>query len=122
MALKSPIDGLVEAIGVGPGEWADPQKPEGLVTVVKNDPLWVEMHLPVEQSQKIKKGDGLTVKHAGDAQPAEAKVIFITPVSDAASGTALVRLELPNPQDRPSGLSVSVMLPETVVAAAADGR
>lgn len=121
MALKSPIDGEIEAIGVGPGEWADPQKPEGLITVVKNDPLWVEMHLPVEQSQKLKAGQSLPVKYDGDAKDNEAKVIFITPVSDAASATSLVRLEMPNPQKRPAGLSVSVKLPDDV-AAMAEGR
>ncbi|HEV7299311.1 MAG TPA: efflux RND transporter periplasmic adaptor subunit [Tepidisphaeraceae bacterium] len=123
MELKSPIDGQVESIDVGPGEWADPQKQTGAVTVVQNNPLWVEVHLPTRQSQHLDRNAPLMVKHVGDekAQAIPAKIIYINPVADAASDTQLVRLELPNPDNRSSGLQVSVTLPENV-AALAEGR
>jgi RND family efflux transporter MFP subunit len=121
MILKSPIDGEVLSIDVGPGEWADPQKPTGLVTVLKNDPLWVEVHLPSSQSQKLDKNASLLVKHDKDDQGTTAKIIFMAPEVDAASDTQLVRLELPNPKNRRSGLQVTVVLPENV-AAVAQGR
>lgn len=121
MLLKSPIDGEVESIDVGPGEWADPQKPAGSVTVVKNDPLWVEVHLPTRQSQKLDRGTPLMVKYDRDAKATPAKIIFVNPVADAASNTQLVRLELPNPNGKSSGLQVTVELPENV-AAVAEGR
>ena len=121
MALKSPIDGQVEAIEVGPGEWADPQKPNGAVTVVKNDPLWVEIHLPTRQSQRLEHGATLMVKNVDQDKAQPAKIIYINPVADAASDTQLVRLEMPNPENRSSGLQVTVTLPDAV-AALAEGR
>jgi RND family efflux transporter MFP subunit len=121
MVLKSPIDGEVLSIDVGPGEWADPQKPSGLVTVVKNDPLWVEVNLPSNQSLKLDKDVSLLVKHDRDDKGTMAKIIYMAPQIDAASDTQLVRLELPNPQNRRSGLQVMVTLPENV-AAVAEGR
>jgi RND family efflux transporter MFP subunit len=121
MRLTSPIDGEVEAIDVGPGEWADPQKPSGSVTVVKNDPLWVEVHLPTRQSQRLDHNAPLMVKYEDDAKATPAKIIYINPVADAASDTQLVRLELPNPTGRSSGLQVTVQLPDNV-AAMAEGR
>jgi len=121
MVLKSPIDGEVEAIDVGPGEWADPQKPEGLVTVVKNNPLWVEVHLPTAQAQSLDRKRPLVVTTVGDTKGVEAKIIFVTPRADAASGTQMIRLEMPNANNRASGLQVNVTLPENV-AAVAEGR
>jgi RND family efflux transporter MFP subunit len=121
MALKSPIDGIVESIDVGPGEWADPQKPSGIVTVVQNNPMWVELHLPTSQSQQLDPKTPLMVQLGPDAKPVEGKIIFITPVADAASGTQLVRLEVPNPDNLTTGKPATVTLPANV-AGMAQGR
>ena len=43
---------VVEQIDVSVGEVTDPQKP--VLTVVQNDPLWVEFHLTTSQSRKLK--------------------------------------------------------------------
>jgi RND family efflux transporter MFP subunit len=106
MQLSSPIDGQVDSIDRNPGEVVDPVKP--LCTVVKNDPLWVEVHVPVSQSLLLKLGQTLPVRYNGDDKPAEAKVIYLAPQADAASNTQLVRLEMPNPSGRASGLQVQV--------------
>jgi RND family efflux transporter MFP subunit len=118
MAIKSPIDGVVESIDVGPGEWADPQKPSGIVTVVQNNPLWVELHLPTSVSERLDPKVPLKVELASDAKPVEGKIIFITPVADAASGTQLVRLEVPNPDNLTTGKPATVILPANVAGMA----
>jgi multidrug resistance efflux pump len=117
MHLKSPIDGLVEKLNLGLGEVVDPNKPS--CTVVKNDPLWVEIHLPSRQAAELGMGDTLPVQEDGKKLWADAKVIFLSPVADAASGTRLVRLAMPNPTGVPSGLQVSVKLPEKLLSASA---
>jgi len=110
MKLLSPIDGIVEKLDLGEGEVVDPDKPS--CTVVQNDPLWVEVHLPSLQARKLTLGDSLPVQHEGEKDWQSGKVIYLAPVADAASGTRMVRLELPNPASRPSGLQVTVKLPE----------
>jgi RND family efflux transporter MFP subunit len=117
MHLKSPIDGLVEKLNLGLGEVVDPNKPS--CTVVKNDPLWVEIHLPSRQAAELATGDTLPVQEDGKKLWADAKVIFLSPVADAASGTRLVRLAMPNPTGVPSGLQVLVKLPQKLLSASA---
>jgi multidrug efflux pump subunit AcrA (membrane-fusion protein) len=114
MKLASQIDGVVEKISVDAGEMADPQKPEGAISVVKNDPLWVEIQLlETWQVAKLKMGQELDVRYTIDSadQWQKAKIIYIAPVADSRAATQLVRLELPNPNNRYSGLEMKVKLP-----------
>lgn len=109
MRIVCPFDGVVEDVLVREGEIIDPSK--GAVIVVRNDPLWVEVHLPVSFSQKLKIGQPLAVVYPDDPQQYMGKIIYFNPFADAASGTQMLRLELPNPQGRPSGLQVQVQVP-----------
>jgi RND family efflux transporter MFP subunit len=122
MKIISPIDGVVESLNIHPGEMADPQNRDGAITVVKNDPLWVVMHLPTTQSQQLKLGDAVQVKYSTDKDWQTAKIVFIKPQADAASDTQEVRAELANPNGKDSGLQVQVKLPNTVSAVAAGGN
>jgi RND family efflux transporter MFP subunit len=115
MKLVSPIDGVVEKLIVGLGEAVDPQKPEGACVVVKNDPLWVEIRdLSTAQVKQLKLGQMLPVRYDDEKEWQEAKIIYFSPVADAGSDTQLVRLELPNPGNRASGMHMAVKLPQTV--------
>jgi len=119
MKLISPIDGLIQKINIGPGEMADPQNRDGAIVVVKNDPLWVEMNIDTAMAVQLQLGETLDVRYEGDQQWQKAKIIFFAPHADAASGTELVRLELPNPTGQRSGLHMQVKLPEKIAAASA---
>jgi RND family efflux transporter MFP subunit len=112
MSLRSPIDGTVETIDVSVGEVTDPQKP--VMTVVKNDPLWVEFFLPTMQASKLKVGQQLEVHYPGEAKWASAKIIYKAPVADAQSDTQKLRLEMPNPTGTDTGLQVLVRLPANI--------
>ena len=112
MTLKSEFDGIVETIDVQVGEVTDPQKP--VMTVVKNDPLWVELFLPTSQAGKLKVGQQLEVSYVGANQFQPAKVIYRSPFADPSSDTQKIRLEMPNPQGVDSGLQVLVRLPANV--------
>jgi RND family efflux transporter MFP subunit len=111
MKLTTPIDGIVEKISLQPGEVFDPNKPDGVLTIVKNQPLWVDMHIPSTEAAKLKVGQTLSASYDLGGQAMNGKIIFMDPVVDAASDTQTVRMELPNEEGKPSGLPVNVRLP-----------
>lgn len=106
--VRSPIDGVVVARTLGPGEYAFDQG--HLVTVAQIDPLYVEVYVPLNQFGRIRLG------MSAEVQPEEpvggvykAVVTVVDQVFDAASGTIGVRLELPNPNYAiPAGLRCQV--------------
>jgi RND family efflux transporter MFP subunit len=112
MKLLSPVDGVVEKINLQAGEVVDPNKPEGALTVVKINPLWVDMHLTLEQAGKLKLGDTLTASYANDPdQTFTGTVIYFDPVVDATVDQQTVRLEVANDQNKPAGMLLNVRLP-----------
>jgi RND family efflux transporter MFP subunit len=113
--LASPISGVVAKINTHAGESPVADKP--VMTVVQNDPLWVEVDLPVAQVKSLKNGNTLEVRYADDDKWVTGKVIFIAPVADARSLTEKIRLERPNPELRNSGFQVEVKSPENVATA-----
>jgi len=119
MKLTSPVDGVVEKIIVHVGEMADPQSQDKAAWVVVNDPLFVEIRdLSSRQVAHLHLGDKLQVKYPDETDWHEAAVCFRAPVVDAASDTQLVKLALPNPTNRDSGMQIQVQLPPEVAQAA----
>lgn len=115
LTLKSPVDGVVEKIIQDEGEVADYEKPS--IVVVRNDPLWIDVKtLPVSTVQKLRNGDELDVRYPGDDAWQKAKINLIAPVADARSGTQAIRLEMPNPEHKSTGLAMEVKIPGPAVA------
>jgi multidrug efflux pump subunit AcrA (membrane-fusion protein) len=116
--LFSRIDGIVSEITTHEGELAtnsnDPQHP-GTITVVKNDPLYVEVDLPSDLVKQLKadtKNKTLQVQYVDDKTTwHDAKIHFIKPEADPRSNTEHVQLEMANPEGRSSGLQVTVRMP-----------
>ncbi|MGE5610559.1 MAG: efflux RND transporter periplasmic adaptor subunit [Bacillota bacterium] len=109
MELRSAIDGVVERIDAKLGEVVDPQK--NAITVVKNDPLWVEFRPKSSVAQGFQLGQELEVNYEGSKEIRRAKIIFLSPMVDPTSDRRLVRLEMKNPENLPAGLKVKVHLP-----------
>ncbi|MGA2439989.1 MAG: efflux RND transporter periplasmic adaptor subunit [Tepidisphaeraceae bacterium] len=112
MQLLSPVDGTVKEISIQEGEVVDPNKPDGALTLVTNDPLWVEVKVPSAQGLKLKLGDAALVEY--QTQPGvwlKGTVIYLDPEVDAASDKQTVRLEMSNDAGTPSGLWVRVRFP-----------
>ncbi len=106
--ILSPIDGVVVARMLGPGEYAFDQAQ--LVTISQVDPLNVEVFVPLSQFGKLRAG---MVAEIYPEEPIggrySAKVVIVDHVFDAASGTIGIRLELPNPDYAlPAGLKCRV--------------
>lgn len=106
--VRSPIDGVVTARTLGPGEYAFDQG--HLVTVAQIDPLYVEVYVPLNQFGRIRIGMQAEVYPEDPVGGVhKAVVTVVDQVFDAASGTIGVRLELPNPDYAiPAGLKCQV--------------
>lgn len=125
--LKSPVSGFVQQIDTGAGEVGgiDQQKPS--MIVVQNDPLKVDVNVPVRDANRLGVGQTLQVRYTDDdnAPWQPAKILAMLPVADRASQTRGIVLELPNPNNKPAGLRVDVRLadaPPTPAAANAGGQ
>ena len=107
MSLKSPITGLVEKVEVEVGESINGLA--DVIRVVRTDPLWIDVHMPLETGRDLKIDQTAQVIFPGSEQIAsEGKIIFISTVADAASSTLKARIEVPNKSNRPAGEHVSV--------------
>lgn len=105
--ILSPVDGIVVQRHKSAGEYVGS---EPVFTLVRVDPLHVEVVVPASRYGSIRKGMMATVRPeqpVGGAYPA--RVSIVDPVVDAASGTFGVRLTLPNPRNAlPAGLKCQV--------------
>lgn len=113
MQLHSPIEGFVQEILVHGGEYAEVQGDRAAIIVVKNDPAWVEIkELRSSQVAKLHVGEAMQVRYPGETDWMEGKIIFISPTTFPGTDSQLVRLELPNSQNKATGLSIQVKLPD----------
>jgi len=126
--IVSPIDGIVQKLETHPGEVASNQIEKPAMKLVKNDPLWIDVNFPAATALKLKKGQALQVQYKSDETNPDkntwlkAEVLSLQPVVRPGSQVRTVRLVMPNPNDVPPGLEVSVKLPDATVADAAAGR
>jgi RND family efflux transporter MFP subunit len=114
--LRSKIDGLVSEINTRDGELANNDTQHPTLTIVKNDPLYVEVWLPAPLVTKLKV-DGLKsvlqIQYIDEQNGKwrDSKIHFVRPQADPSSNMEYVLLEMPNPEGRSSGLQVMVRMP-----------
>jgi RND family efflux transporter MFP subunit len=99
--LSSPFNGVVVDRMLNPGDLAESgsgRKP--VLKIAQIDPLKVDVVLPGALYGRVKVGQMASVVAAVGGTRYEARVKIVDRVIDAASGTFVVRLELPNPQLR----------------------
>ena len=106
-SLVSPIDGIVLERLLAPGEYISDKAVLNLATI---DPLYVEVIVPVECFNRIKKGSRAEIlpqRPVGGSYSGVVKIV--DQVIDAASGTFGVRVELPNSEKKlPAGIRCQV--------------
>lgn len=115
MRLRSPIAGTVEEVKVEPGESPEPLTPA--LRIVRTDPLWVEVPVPLAVAVHVRTGQTAEVAFPvaeGEvpSDPVQGRVVYVAAVADAASETLRVRVEVPNPRGRPAGERVKVRFPD----------
>ena len=109
MRLKSPVSGTVEKVEVEVGESVNGL--EGVIRVVRIDPLWIDLHVPLDKSGAIKSEQFVEVRFNDTLrQVIKGKIIFVAAVADAASSTLRTRIEVANKSMRPAGEHVKVIL------------
>ncbi len=122
--LVSPFDGVVLDRMLNPGDLAESgtgRKP--VLRLAQIDPLRVDIVLPAALFGKVKPGARVVVVPHGGSVRHVAVVRMVDRVVDAASGTLVARVELPNPAGTvPSGVRCRAEidgLPMTPAAGAA---
>lgn len=110
MRLASPIDGRIEKIHVEAGESINALT--DVVRVVQIDPLWIDVPVPLIQAMDLSAGKMAKVLFPNPNRASvEGSIVYIAAVADAASGTLLVRIEVPNKSNRPAGEHVEIIFP-----------
>jgi RND family efflux transporter MFP subunit len=98
--LVAPVAGVVTKADIEVGEWAKPGEP--LIRLVDASLLVFKANIPMAAAARLKVADAVAVLVEDGAKVAAvgAKVSFVSPVADAASGLVEVRAEIPNPGNR----------------------
>jgi len=113
MRLAAPIAGLVEEVSVEVGESIGTLGP--VIRIVQNDPLWIDVPVPMAQARDLKLGQDVWITFPGTTSEGSpnGRIINISAVADAASETLRIRIEVPNPLKRPAGERVAVAFTAT---------
>lgn len=108
MRLVAPVAGRVEKVAVEAGEAVEKLGP--VVQLVKIDPLWIDVPVPLAQAEEMAPEQPVAVTFPDNptTAPAKGQIIHISSVADAASDTLRVRIEVPNPLHRPAGERITV--------------
>lgn len=93
--LRSPIDGVVTEIKRDPSEAVSAANPH-VLTVVQVDRLLVNLFLPPTKAASFTAGANADLQLLDEKAVTSAKVEFVSPVTDSASGTVRVKFVIPN--------------------------
>lgn len=93
--MRSPVDGIVTEVKRDPSEAVSLANPH-VLTVVQIDRLLVNLFLTPARAAKLKVGDTSPLLLGDEAARITGTVEFISPVTDAASGTVRVKFVLEN--------------------------
>lgn len=94
-AIRSPISGVVVERKREVGEFVSPADPV-VMTVVQLNPLRATFNVPEEVMGAVVEGERATVTMLRTGEVSRATVEFVSPVIDSESGTARVRVRIPN--------------------------
>ena len=92
--MRSAVDGVVTAIKRDPSEAVSAADPH-VLTVVQIDKLTANLFLPPAKAAQLKVGGPATLL-VDDREKVPAAIEFISPVTDAASGTVRVKFLIEN--------------------------
>ncbi len=111
--LTAPVAGVVTRVDTDVGEWAKPG--DALIQLVDADTGYLKLNLPPAAALPLKRDAEVPVRFDATTgiAPIRAKVSYVAPVIDPASGLVEVRLAFANPKGAvPSGIKGIVDLPE----------
>ena len=93
--MRSPVDGIVIEIKRNPSEAVSAANPH-VLTVVQVDKLIVNLFLPPDRAATLLPGATVKLQLLDERAAAPARVEFVSPVTDSASGTVRVKFVIEN--------------------------
>ena len=97
--VRAPMAGVVAMLHKDQGEYIAPNSPE-VLTLVQIDTLLANFTLTSYQIEKLHVGQDLEVKFIDSTHSANGIIEFISPITDAESGTVLIRVRVDNSNGR----------------------
>jgi RND family efflux transporter MFP subunit len=117
-SVLSPVDGIVTQIYKDEGEFVSPSDAV-VIRVVQLDPLLIVFSVPVTDLDNLAVNTKVQVRVDAVDKPVEGTVEFVSPTTDAQSGTTRVRVKIANPGEAiRSGANCHLMLsdsPATII-------
>lgn len=106
--LAAPFEGIVDVVFVDVGDSVRDTDP--VVRVVAVDPLWIDVATPTARTLDLEPGDPawVRVRIGDEPRTLPATIVGISPVADSVTGARRVRVEAPNPDGLPAGLTAFV--------------
>ena len=93
--IRAPVAGVVTELHREPGEYVAPNKPD-VVTLVQLKKLLANFAMLISQADQLEPGQKVSLRFFESQTTVEGKVHFISPVTDAESGTVLVKVMVDN--------------------------
>jgi multidrug efflux system membrane fusion protein len=101
MTIKAPVSGRLGTVAAKAG--ATVRAGETLAVINQIDPIYIAFALPQQRLPEIRRAmaaGGTTVTLKGAANGPAGKIAFMENSVDAATGTVLVKAEMPNPTEQ----------------------
>ncbi len=117
--IRSPIDGVVIRLEKKHGEFVSVSEPV-LATIANLDQLRVKFYLPTNRAKLYRDGQSVDVFFPDSQRQASGRIHFVSPVTDADSGTVRVEIAIDN-QDHSlsSGVRCNFLEPVTQIQSGA---
>ncbi len=112
LRIVAPFNGVVDQLSVDLGQTVS--ESDKIVRVVNVDPLWIDVPVPTGKTLDLQSESKCWVLMdlPGQTSVRQGKVIEVSAVADAASGTRRVRVALPNPSKTVAGVTAYVRFSE----------
>lgn len=108
--VRAPVAGVVTELHKEVGEFVAPNKPD-VLTLVQLDTLMAHFALLPNQAEQLTTGQSVSLHFPRSEEKATGEVAFISPVTDAESGTVLVKIAIGNEDNtRRSGARCMIQL------------
>lgn len=119
--LRSPISGLVTRVHREETEFVSPTEPT-VFTVVQLDSLRVTFSVPTEYTKDMKVGQPVPISFPDSDEQAEGKLEFVSPITEAESGTVRIKVVIANPAGKyRCGVRCALELPDFQTPVAVSG-
>ncbi len=112
--IKAPFDGIIDHQNIEEGDYV--RVGDEAFTIVDNDPLIVTVHVPQHEIGALKINGMAAIKLA-TGQNKQGKIRFIAPRAEQTTRTFRVEVEIPNPDNLPSGISATALIPKKSITA-----